>query len=80
MIILHPVAARVKKPVAAYRSGFFCSKTPSHRTSQANGRLLYRNLGDYLPLSRPKGEHSISIPVMTHTGSGRNLSIVTRKP
>jgi len=38
------------------------------------------NRGNYLPLCRPRGEHANSIPLMTRTGSGRNLSIVTRKP
>jgi len=35
---------------------------------------------DYLPLSRSTGERPISTPLVTHTGSGRNLSIVTRRP
>jgi len=38
------------------------------------------NLLHYFPLSRPLGEHVISVPLVTHTGSGRNLSIMTRKP
>jgi len=42
--------------------------------------LLSEAGGDYSSLSRPKGEHAISVARMTHTGSVRNLSIVTRKP
>jgi hypothetical protein len=41
MIILHALAAKAKKPVAAYGSRFFWSKPPSHRDNQEDGRLIY---------------------------------------
>jgi len=50
---------------------------PAQRLTQSgslldNAGLFTVILGD--------GEHAISVPLRTHTGSGRNLSIVIRKP
>jgi hypothetical protein len=39
----HPVAARVKKTVAAYRSGFFRIKLLNERSSKENRRILLAN-------------------------------------
>jgi hypothetical protein len=37
----HPLDPKVKKPVAAYGSGFSGIKQPSQRSSKENGRLIY---------------------------------------
>ena len=48
MIMLHLLAARVKKPVAMFGSVLFVIKPPIHRSSKQNLRLLYLRRG---PLS-----------------------------
>jgi hypothetical protein len=39
MIMLHPLAARVKKPVGMFGSGLLAFKPLSHRSSKQNGRF-----------------------------------------
>jgi hypothetical protein len=41
MIMLHPLAARVKKPVGIFWSGLFAIKPPNHLGNKENQRLLY---------------------------------------
>ncbi len=40
LIMPHPLAARVKKPVGMFGSGLFAIKPPSHRSNKQNGRLV----------------------------------------
>jgi hypothetical protein len=40
-LILYPLAARVKKPVATYGSGVFEIKSLNDRGSKENGQLLH---------------------------------------
>src|SRR5208337_1485283 len=40
MIMLHPLAARVKKPVGIFGSGLFAIKPPSHLSNKENERFL----------------------------------------
>jgi hypothetical protein len=42
MIMLHPLAARVKKPVGIFWSGLFAIKPPNHLSNKENQRLLYQ--------------------------------------
>jgi hypothetical protein len=42
MIMLHPLAARVKKPVGIFWSGLFAIKPPSYLSNKENQPLLYR--------------------------------------
>jgi hypothetical protein len=39
MIMLHPLAARVKKPVGIFWSGLFAIKPPSHLSNKENQPL-----------------------------------------
>jgi hypothetical protein len=41
MIMLHPLAARVEKPVGILWSGLFAIKPPNHLSNKENQRLLY---------------------------------------
>jgi hypothetical protein len=41
MIMLHPLAARVKKPGGILWSGLFAIKPPSHLSNKENLRFLY---------------------------------------
>jgi hypothetical protein len=40
MIMLHPLAARVKKPVGIFWSGLFAIKPPSHLSNKENLHFL----------------------------------------
>jgi hypothetical protein len=50
MIMLHPLAARVKKLVGIFWSGLFAIKPPSHLSNKENQPLLYR-VGRHRPNS-----------------------------
>jgi hypothetical protein len=41
MIMLHPLAARVKKPVGIFWSGLFAIKPPSHLSNKENQRFRF---------------------------------------
>ena len=50
MIMLDPLAARVKKPVGIFGSGLFAIKPPSHLSNKENQRLLY--LSHTVPITK----------------------------
>jgi hypothetical protein len=55
MIIPHPLAAELKKPVGMFGSGHFTIKPPRHESSKQNRRLIdtaeAREEIDQLPIS-----------------------------
>jgi hypothetical protein len=44
MIMLHPLAARVKKPVGIFWSGLFAIKPPSHLSNKENQTWVSEDL------------------------------------